>query len=182
MSRKCYCTQISLPYSSMSRRQEIDMENDISVAQTLLTPIALLSSHLAYLHATFASKSFTMLYRRIAGRIAEHVLQRQILYRGHFSSREGRTIRAECELLVETCHIAISDSRPGGRQRVEAPWSKVLQAGRLVGATAEDWEFIKNATLKGINDDDWGQVMLDKTGLNEMSREYIKQVLDRRQD
>lgn len=91
-------------------------------------------------------------------------------------------IRAECELLVETCHIAISDSLPGGRQRVEGPWSKVLQAGRLIGATKEDWELVKKMTLMEMNDDDWAQLMLDKTGLNELSIEHVKQVLDRRQD
>ncbi|KAJ7823548.1 TIP-1 family-domain-containing protein [Mycena olivaceomarginata] len=62
----------------------------------------------------------TALYRRIAARLAEHILQRQILYRGHITALEGRRSRG----------AGLGGALIGGRNRVEAPW--------LVGLEGEE--------------------------------------------
>lgn len=69
----------------------------------------------------------------------------------------------------------------GGRQRVEAPWAKLLQAGRLVGADREAWDTIVTATFGTVNETEWEQVMLDVTGVSEMSREDVSKLLRRRE-
>ncbi|KAJ2919243.1 hypothetical protein MD484_g1120, partial [Candolleomyces efflorescens] len=157
-------------------------EDGIGISQTLLGPIALLSSHLSLLRQTLPLITFTTLYRRIAGRLSEHILQRQILYRGSFSRQEGATLHAECELWVETCHTALAGVLGGGRQRVEAPWTKLLQAGRLAGAIGSAWETITNATFGTAGEEDWEKAMLETTGLVEMTREDVSRLLRRRDD
>lgn len=125
---------------------------------------------------------FTPLYRRIATRLAEHILHRQILYRGQFDLTEGKIICAECELWVETCHTAVWGSLGGGRRRVEAPWFKLLQAGRLVGADGDSWTTLVNATFGTQTNAEWEQVMLETLGLTELVREDASQILRRRTD
>ncbi|TFK30758.1 RINT-1 family protein [Coprinopsis marcescibilis] len=154
----------------------------IGISQTLLGPIALLSSLLMAIRSGLPQKTFTNLYRRVASRLAEHILQRQVLYRGDFSKYEGVTVQAECELWVETCHNALSGNLGGGRQRVEAPWSRLLQAARLVGAEGDTWDLIIGATFGTHDEAEWEQVMIDVTGANEMSREDVSKLLRRRED
>lgn len=125
---------------------------------------------------------FTTLYRRIATRLAEHILHRQILYRGQFDLAEGKIICAECELWVETCHTAVRGSLGGGRRRVEAPWFKLLQAGRLVGADGDSWTTLVNATFGTQTNAEWEQVMLETLGLTELVKEDASQILRRRTD
>ncbi|KAF6766515.1 RINT-1 family protein, partial [Ephemerocybe angulata] len=157
-------------------------EDGIALSQTLLGPIALLSSHLAFLRLTLPLITLTSLYRRIAGRLSEHILQRQILYRGNFSKHEGTTLQAECELWVETCHTALAGVLGGGRKRVESPWTKLLQAGRLVGADESAWDTITQATFGMESEEDWEKVMMETTGLAEMGREDVSRLLRRRDD
>ncbi|KAG2023112.1 RINT-1 family protein, variant 2 [Coprinopsis cinerea AmutBmut pab1-1] len=154
----------------------------IGISQTLLGPLALLSSDLTFLAASLPQHILTNLYRRIASRLSEHILHRQILYRGSFSRQEGASLQAECELWVDTCHTALGGKLGGGRQRVEAPWSTLLQAGRLVGSSGEPWETITNATFGTQDEVEWEQVMLDVTGVSELSREDVSKLLRRRND
>lgn len=156
--------------------------DEISLSQTLLGPLALLSSHLTFLRTTLPQSMFTTLYRRIATRLAEHILHRQNLYRGQFDLTEGKIICAECELWVETCHTAVRGSLGGGRRRVEAPWFKLLQAGRLVGADGDSWTTLVNATFGTQTNAEWERVMLETLGLTELAREDAGQILRRRTD
>ncbi|KAJ6604224.1 TIP-1 family-domain-containing protein [Mycena vulgaris] len=158
------------------------IDDDIVLSQTLLGPISLLSTHLTYLRTTLPQTVMTALYRRIAARLAEHILQRQILYRGHISSVEGKAIHAECELWVETCQSGLGGALSGGRNRVQAPWLKLLQAGRLVGSEGDSWEKVGNVTFGMQPQEEWEDLMLEVTGACEISREEVQRILKTRDD
>ncbi|KAL0071704.1 hypothetical protein AAF712_000626 [Marasmius tenuissimus] len=154
--------------------------DDVAVSQTLLGPLALLSTHLTYARGTLPRSTMTVLYRRIASRLADHILQRQILYRGHVSPAEGKEALAECELWVETCHRGLGGSLGGGRKRVETPWGKLLQAGRVVVANGEIRDRIAQATFGMMDQEEWESMMTDTTGFQELSRDEVGRILRRR--
>lgn len=157
-------------------------DDAVALPATLVGPIALLTSHLTYLHATLPQATATALYRRIASHLALHILQRAIMYRGRgrISPVEGKAIRAESELWAETSRHALLPS--GAAPRAEGPWRMLLQAGRVVGAQGAEWERIVDATFGVADDQEWEQAMLDVVGLGEMSREDIGRVARTRTD
>ncbi|KAI0768609.1 TIP-1 family-domain-containing protein [Trametes elegans] len=157
-----------------------DTPDDIALAQTLLGPLALLSSHLTFLRGTLPRATSTSLYRRIASRLATHLLQRQILYRGRAraSVQEGKSVLAEAELWVETCRTALKEERA----RVEAPWRTYLQSARLLAGEGKEWVRVVDATFGTLADTEWEDVMLESVGLCELPREDVQQVLRRRED
>ncbi|KAJ7275473.1 TIP-1 family-domain-containing protein [Mycena haematopus] len=156
--------------------------DDLALSQTLLGPISLLSTHLTFLCDTLPQKTMTALYRRIAARLAEHILQRQILYRGHISSLEGRAIHAECELWVETCHSGLRGTLSGGRNRVQAPWLRLLQAGRLIGLEGEPWARVGRVAFGPQDQMEWDELMLETTGANELPKEEVQRILKSKDD
>ncbi|KAJ7042676.1 TIP-1 family-domain-containing protein [Mycena alexandri] len=174
---KAHFSATTSPYPS--RQAAAD---DISLSQTLLGPISLLSTHLTYLRTTLPQTVMTALYRRIAARLAEHILQRQILYRGHISRIEGRAIHAECELWVETCQAGLGGALSGGRNRVEAPWLKLVQAGRLIDLEGESWEKVQRGTFGTQNQEEWADLMLEVTGSSEIPREEVQRILKNREE
>jgi RAD50-interacting protein 1 len=159
-----------------------EQTDDIALSQTLLPPIALLSSHLTFIRTMLPRTLVTTLYRRVANRLAEHILQRQILYRGHFDLREGKSILAECELWVETCYVALLGSLSGGRERIELPWGKLLQAGKLASAEGDVWNALLEATFKTQTGGDWEMEMTRIVGSVELGRDEVARVLKRRAD
>ncbi|KAJ3853443.1 TIP-1 family-domain-containing protein [Lentinula lateritia] len=156
-------------------------DDDFILSQTLLAPIALLSTHLNYMLTTLPPPILTSLYRRVASRLAEHLLQRQILYRGSITAAEGRAIRAEHVLWVETCRATLLQAFGGNRNRVEAPWSRLTEAGTLVDVDGEVREKIANATFGGIEEDEWENVILEVIGSSELTREEVGRILRRRE-
>ncbi|OJT09596.1 RAD50-interacting protein 1 [Trametes pubescens] len=154
--------------------------DDIALAQTLLAPLALLSSHLTFLRGALPRTTTTALYRRIASQLGAHLLQRQILYRGRTlaSVHEGKVVLAEAELWVETARTALKAERA----RVEAPWRAYLLAARLLAGEGPEWEKIVEATFGTMSDTEWEETMLEGVGLCEMPREEVQQVLRRRAD
>ncbi|KAE9401979.1 hypothetical protein BT96DRAFT_918567 [Gymnopus androsaceus JB14] len=154
-------------------------DDDFTLSQTLLAPIALLSTHLSYMRVTLPQQILTPLYRRIASRLAEHLLQRQILYRGHFTSTEGRAIHGECELWVETCRVTLLQAFGGSRNRVEAPWLRLVEAARLVSVEGEPRERVVNATFGGTDEGEWEEVMVEVVGCSELTREEVGRILRR---
>ena len=162
--------------------QNLEPSDDITLSQTLLAPITLLSSHLTFIRTTLPRTTITTVYRRVASRVAEHILQRQILFRGHFSLHEGRGILAECELWVETCHVALAGSLSGGRERIDAPWVKLLQAGRLACAEGDVWGALLDATFEAQTEEEWEREMTRIVGSVELGRDEVVRVLKRRAD
>ncbi|KAF5374888.1 hypothetical protein D9758_000035 [Tetrapyrgos nigripes] len=159
---------------------EYTPEDGIAVSQTLLAPIALLSAHLSSLKETLPQHVVTVLYRRISSRLSEHILQRQILYRGAVTLEQGKAILAECEMWVETCHIGLGGALGGGRNRVEAPWLKLLQAGRLIASEGQSRDRISEATFGASSQDDWETAILDAIGICEIGRDEVGRILRRR--
>ncbi|KAJ3971227.1 TIP-1 family-domain-containing protein [Lentinula raphanica] len=155
--------------------------DDFAISQTLLAPIALLSTHLTYMRAILPQQTLIQLYRRIASRLAEHLLQRQILYRGSFTSTEGRTIHAECSLWVETCRATLLQAFGGSRSRVEAPWLRLIEAGALVDADGEAREKVVDATFGGMDEEEWENVISEVVGSSELNREEVGRILRRRE-
>ncbi|KAL5535279.1 hypothetical protein ACEPAF_3373 [Sanghuangporus sanghuang] len=119
---------------------------DTVISQTLLKPIAQLSAHLSFLTKCLPLPMAINLYRRIAGHIANHILQRQVLYRGRsrMSLKQGREVLEEAILWVEACRMAMGSS---GLRRVEGPWERLLEAGRLLSLEEEAFQQM-GATLE----------------------------------
>lgn len=152
------------------------------MSQTLLVPVALLSSHLTFIRSILPQSTLTSLYRRIAARLAEHILQRQVLYRGQFSLAQGKLFAAECELWVETCHVALAGRLSGGRYRVETPWSGLLRAGRLAALDGDEWLAVRSAAMQGASGDEWAKLLTRVLGTSEVDRDEVERVIRRRED
>ncbi|KAI9572694.1 RINT-1 family protein [Boletus coccyginus] len=161
---------------------------EAAIPSTLLPAVALLSSHLAFLRSTLPASDVTRLYRRIASRISEHVLQRQVLFRpglargparNGLTRTQARAVQAECELWVETSQVAMNTSRA----RSEKPWSRLLAAGRLLGADLQKHERLLD-TLFGGKSGGWEELLDDVTdlGFGGLGMDEVKTVLRLRDD
>ena len=161
---------------------EAEQTDDVALSVALLTPIALLSSHLTFLRFALPQILVTNLYRRIASRLCEHIFNRQILYRGRhrLTVAQGTAMCAECDLWVETCQTALLGL--SGRTRVEAPWLRLLEGGRLVATDGIVWQKLVDGTFGAINDVEWEALMESAVGICEMGREEVGQVLRTRAD
>ncbi|KAF8446227.1 TIP-1 family-domain-containing protein [Boletus edulis BED1] len=161
---------------------------DVAVSSTLLPAVALLSSHLAFLRNTLPASVVTRLYRRTASRISEHVLQRQVLFRpgltrgaarNGLTRTQARVVQAECELWAETSQVAMNTSRA----RIEKPWSRLLAAGRLLGADLQQHEKLLDAIFGGKSDG-WEELLDNVTALGSggLGMDEVKTVLRLRDD
>lgn len=180
-NRECAQTPSYLRQITPVPSSQPEISNDIALSTTLLGPIALLSSHLTFLQLTLPQTSVTSLYRTIASRLATHILNRQILYRGRsrITPEQGKVILAECELWAETCRLALAKTASG---RTEAPWRGLLEAGRIVGADGESWRKIVDSTFGVLGDDEWEKALTDVVGFSELGREDVGQVIRARTD
>jgi hypothetical protein len=156
-------------------------QNDLQISTTLLGPVSLLSSHLAYLNVTLPAAPVASIYRSVASRLATHLLQRQILYRGRgrISLDDGKRLAGEAELWLQTSRSALARTPAA---RVEAPWRRYLQATRILGAEDGVWRKIVLVTLGGHDDQTWAEAMMESVGVSELSREEVTNVIRARVD
>jgi hypothetical protein len=156
-------------------------DTDIVLSHSLLGPIALLSAHLSLLRSVLSQTTLVSLYRRIISRLTEHMLQREILHRGprQINLGGGRALLAEYELWVETCYAALNGV---ARSRVEAPWTMLLQAGRLLSIEGEARDVVMKTTLGACEDEEWETAVTEIVGVQEMGRAMVAAVLRTRED
>ncbi|KIJ68701.1 hypothetical protein HYDPIDRAFT_173364 [Hydnomerulius pinastri MD-312] len=171
------CESALKPHFSALATPQHDPEDnsaDIAVPTTLLPAVALLSSHLTFLRSTIPVSAVTQLYRRVASRISEHVLQREVLFRPGLTRGTARAVQAECELWAETCQAALNTSRA----RVEKPWGRLLTAGRLLGAEFQGNEKLLDVLFIGLGEE-WEEALDHVTGLASggLDRDEVKTVL-----
>ena len=153
--------------------------SDISICPTLLPALSALSSHLSLLHLSLPHAFTSSIYRRIGSHLCTHILQRAILYRRtrEITGDERRALQRESELWVETCRIALPDAS----ERVEVPWRRLIQAGRILGADDEAWEEILRASFDNL-DPEWGSRITELIGGTDLSREEVRMIARTRED
>ena len=153
--------------------------SDISISPTLLPALSALSSHLSLLRRTLPHAPTSSIYRRIGSHLCTHILQRSILYRRvrEITIAERRVLQRESELWVETCRIALPDAG----ERVEVPWRRLVQAGRILGANDELWEQILRLSFDDL-DQEWGARITELIDGADLSREEVRMIARTRDD
>jgi hypothetical protein len=132
------------------------------------------------LRRTLPRANINSIYRRIGSHLDTHVLQRAILYRRprEVTDVERKALQREIELWVETCRLAL----PGGREHVEVPWRRLVQAGRILGADYEVWTEILEVSFDDVGLEEWETKMMTLMGGVELSREEVRMIARTRED
>ena len=170
-----------MSYSLPSLSSNSARYSDISISPTLIPALSALSSHLSLLRRTLPHAPTSSIYRRICSHLCTHILQRAILYRRarEITSDERRILQRESELWVETCRIALPDAG----ERVEVPWRRLVQAGRILGANDELWEQILRLSFDDQNlDQEWGPLITELVDGADLSREEVRMIARTRDD
>jgi hypothetical protein len=151
---------------------------DNIVSQTLLAPIACLSSHLSFLRKNLPSGIVTSIYRQTATHISTHILQRAILSRGkgRLSMQDGKALLDESNFWIESCRLALSSTV----RKPENPWKALLDSCKLLSLDKDMFRRAVNIVNLG-NDSQFDQLKAD-LGLNEMNAENVLDVLRVRDD
>ena len=92
------------------------------------------------------------------------------------TSRDGRVVLEEANLWVEASRLALS----GSVRRVDRPWARLLEAGRLLSLEGEAFTQVVNAVRLG-RDDECKKIM-DELGVNGLSQGEVLDVLAIRED
>lgn len=110
-----------------------------------------------------------------------HILQRAILYRRphEVTEAERKALQRESELWVETCRLAL----PGAGERVEVPWRRLVEAGRVLGADDEVWARILKVTFDdNVGAEEWETRVAELIDGTELSREETRMISRTRED
>jgi len=174
--------QISQSIFYSSSGENLEQTNDVILPQSLFEPVALLSSHLTFLGRTLSSATLTPLYRRIVSRLAEHLFQRQIMHHRRLTLQDGKRFHSEYQLWVESCQVALHSALGDSKARVETPWRRLLQAGRLLSAEEDVWTAILDATFGRQSDDEWEHAVHGHLGSLQLDREDVAKILQMRED
>ncbi|KAI0274887.1 TIP-1 family-domain-containing protein [Gloeopeniophorella convolvens] len=156
---------------------------DMAISPTLLPALSILSSHLSALRRTLQRATVNPIYRRIASRLSTHILQRAVLYRRphEVDDAERRALHRESELWVETCRLALPDAG----ERVEVPWRRLVQAGRILGADDAAWAQILQLAFDDRNESvggEWEPRIAGVLGGADLSREEVRMITRTRAD
>ncbi|KIJ45675.1 hypothetical protein M422DRAFT_227406 [Sphaerobolus stellatus SS14] len=153
-------------------------ERGLSIPTTLVVPISLLSTHLAFLVRMLPNSFVVTLYRRIASTLASHILQRRLLMRnvGRLSATEAKGIAEEVLLWVQACQLTVARVV----RKVDGPWARLLDAAKLL---ALDEEHFRSAVSKifnaGLQDVENVQ---DELEISELDLAEMKNVIRLRND
>jgi hypothetical protein len=155
---------------------------EIEISSTLMAPVSLFSSYLAYFQSSLSSRMLADLYRRITARISAGILQKTVVQRGpgRISMKEATAIATECELWLETSRAALSGGSRGGRgvaRLVEGPWRRLVEAGRLLALQGSEYDKVRALTFGTARDEVWEQGIIDVVGFSELSRDEVQTVL-----
>jgi hypothetical protein len=157
-------------------------QSDLFILPTLLPAVSILSSHLTALRRTLPRANLNSTYRRIGSHLSTHILQRAILYRRQreVTDVERKALQREGELWVETCRLAL----PGSGERVEVPWRRLVQAGRILGADDEVWTEILKVSFDDVGPDaeEWETRVTELIDGAELSREEVRMIARTRED
>ena len=106
-------------------------------------------------------------------------MQRQVLYRGRgrMSTQGGRMVLEEANLWLEASRLALI---PTGLRRVEGPWERLLEAGRLLSLNGDMFERVVNVLQIG-NAEEYDKIA-EVVNINELTNEEVIQVLSVRED
>ncbi|KAI9444970.1 TIP-1 family-domain-containing protein [Lactarius indigo] len=153
--------------------------SDIAISPTLLPALSALSSHLSLLRRTLPRAPTSSIYRRIGSHLCTHILQRAIFYRRarEITGDERRVLQRESELWVETCRIALPDAG----ERVEVPWRRLVQAGRILGANDEAWEQILGVSFDNLGEE-WEPRITGLIDGVDLTREEVRMIARARED
>ncbi|TDL28873.1 hypothetical protein BD410DRAFT_712399 [Rickenella mellea] len=154
-------------------------EESVYISPTLAAPVSHLSGHIAFLRSALPPSIASSLYRRIASDMAAHILQRGVLARGRgsLSLRDGRSVRDESELWVESSRMALG---PVLGRRAEASWARLLDAGRLV--SLEKAALVKVARVAFRGGEKEYEGVMEEVGVGELTRQEVKDVLTLREE
>jgi hypothetical protein len=78
---------------------------------------------------------------------------------------------------VETCRIALPDAG----ERVEVPWRRLVQAGRILGANDELWEQILRLAFEDL-EQEWGPRVIELIDGADLSLEEVRMIARTRDD
>lgn len=160
---------------------------EIEIPSTLISPVSLFSSYLAYFQSSLSTKMAADLYRKISGRISNVVFEGVVMRRGvgGITLKEGRAIATESEVWVETSRAALSGGGGGGRgitRLIEGPWRRLIQAGRLLALYGAEWDRIRDITFGTAGDEEWERGIFEVMGFSELRRDEVQAVLRTRAD
>ena len=83
---------------------------------------------------------------------------------------------------MESCQVALSRTLGDSKARVETPWRRLLQAGRLLSAEGDVWTAILDATFGMQPDDEWEHTVYGYLGPLQFEREDVAKILQIRED
>ncbi|KAI0257312.1 TIP-1 family-domain-containing protein [Lactifluus subvellereus] len=176
------CTEVETAWKAhfTSQGRDSTPHSDVSISPTLLPALSMLSSHLSVLRRTLPRANTNTVYRRIGSHLNTHILQRAILYRRprEVTDAERKALRRESELWVETCRLALPDAG----DRVEVPWRRLVQAGRVLGADDEAWAQILKVSFDDLGQEEWEHKATELIHGAELSREEVRMISRTRED
>ncbi|KDQ20405.1 hypothetical protein BOTBODRAFT_183196 [Botryobasidium botryosum FD-172 SS1] len=153
-------------------------ESTPSIAPTLLSPLSVLSTSLAFLARSLPSPMVTPLYRRIASTVGYHITQRVVLHRsrGRFTEQTGKAFAEETKLWLQTSEMGLG----GSARRPELPWASLTDSAAIVSIGADSIQRVIRAVFEG-DEEAFGNVR-EELGIRELSRAEMQDALRAREE
>ncbi|KZV95590.1 hypothetical protein EXIGLDRAFT_671991 [Exidia glandulosa HHB12029] len=153
-----------------------DADSDIlTLPPALAASVTALAAHINFLRATLPATVTVSLYRNIASTLAAYIVQRGIVYRGRAraSHAHGVKFAAEARAWVDASRAALQ-GQPA--RRVEAPWTRLLSASRLIALEGDEWEQAVDGVF-GVD-----EAAYEELGLVDLSKADAREIVRARED